>query len=168
MRKGDAVAVPGVMNKMFATSIRFTPRPVVRRLVHRMQARGLSRESLVCLLPYLGRGTRTGGVAALLRADAARDLAEPIDVRDETVARLLGIGIEPGEPGQPEALHHDRNEDLVVVDREVVDAGLRHDAGARREVGDARAGHRERGTTRSIAITISDGSSSIAAEARSR
>ena len=40
MRKGDAVAVPGVMNKMFATSIRFTPRPIVRRMVHRMQATG--------------------------------------------------------------------------------------------------------------------------------
>jgi uncharacterized protein len=40
MRKGDAVAVPGVMNKMFATSIRFTPRPIVRRVVHRMQATG--------------------------------------------------------------------------------------------------------------------------------
>lgn len=40
MRKGDAVAVPGAMNKMFATSIRFTPRPVVRRLVHRMQGTG--------------------------------------------------------------------------------------------------------------------------------
>jgi short-subunit dehydrogenase len=40
MRKGDAVAVPGVMNKMLAASIRFTPRPVVRRIVHRMQRRG--------------------------------------------------------------------------------------------------------------------------------
>jgi short-subunit dehydrogenase len=40
MRKGDAVAVPGAMNKLFAASIRFTPRPVVRRLVHRMQGTG--------------------------------------------------------------------------------------------------------------------------------
>ena len=38
MRKGDVVAVPGVMNKMLATSIRLTPRPLVRRLVHRMQS----------------------------------------------------------------------------------------------------------------------------------
>jgi hypothetical protein len=38
MRKGDAVAVPGLMNKVFATSIRLTPRPVVRRVVHRMQS----------------------------------------------------------------------------------------------------------------------------------
>ena len=37
MRKGDVVAVPGVMNKMFASSIRVTPRAVVRRVVHRMQ-----------------------------------------------------------------------------------------------------------------------------------
>jgi short-subunit dehydrogenase len=37
MRKGDAIAVPGLMNKVFAASIRFTPRPVVRRVVHRMQ-----------------------------------------------------------------------------------------------------------------------------------
>jgi short-subunit dehydrogenase len=38
MRKGDAVAVPGLMNKVFASSIRLTPRPVVRRVVHRMQS----------------------------------------------------------------------------------------------------------------------------------
>jgi uncharacterized protein len=38
MRKGDAVAVPGAMNKVFAASVRFTPRPVMRRIVHRMQA----------------------------------------------------------------------------------------------------------------------------------
>ena len=37
MRKGDVVAVPGVMNKVFASSIRVTPRAVVRRVVHRMQ-----------------------------------------------------------------------------------------------------------------------------------
>jgi short-subunit dehydrogenase len=38
MRKGDVVAVPGVLNKMLASSIRVTPRAVVRRLVHRMQS----------------------------------------------------------------------------------------------------------------------------------
>jgi short-subunit dehydrogenase len=38
MRKGDAVAVPGIMNKMLAASVRVTPRSIVRRLVHRMQA----------------------------------------------------------------------------------------------------------------------------------
>jgi short-subunit dehydrogenase len=37
MRKGDAVAVPGLTNKMFAASVRLTPRPIVRRLVHRLQ-----------------------------------------------------------------------------------------------------------------------------------
>lgn len=40
MRKGEAVAVPGVMNKMLAASVRFTPRPIIRRIVHRMQATG--------------------------------------------------------------------------------------------------------------------------------
>jgi uncharacterized protein len=40
MRKGDAVAVPGVMNKVFASSIRLTPRPIVRRLVHGIQGTG--------------------------------------------------------------------------------------------------------------------------------
>jgi short-subunit dehydrogenase len=40
MRKGDAVAVPGFMNKVFAASIRMTPRPIVRRMVHRMQSAG--------------------------------------------------------------------------------------------------------------------------------
>jgi hypothetical protein len=28
------------MNKMLAASIRFTPRPIVRRMVHRVQAPG--------------------------------------------------------------------------------------------------------------------------------
>jgi short-subunit dehydrogenase len=37
MNKGDVVAVPGLMNKIMATSIRFSPRPVVRRLVHKVQ-----------------------------------------------------------------------------------------------------------------------------------
>jgi len=37
MNKGDVVAVPGLMNKVMATSIRFSPRPVVRRLVHKIQ-----------------------------------------------------------------------------------------------------------------------------------
>jgi short-subunit dehydrogenase len=37
MNRGDVVAVPGVANKVMAASIRFSPRPVVRRLVHRMQ-----------------------------------------------------------------------------------------------------------------------------------
>jgi len=37
MRRGDVVAVPGLTNKLFASSIRFTPRGVVRRVVHRMQ-----------------------------------------------------------------------------------------------------------------------------------
>src|SRR6478735_8030028 len=37
MEKGDVVVVPGAMNKMMAASVRFSPRPVVRRLVHKMQ-----------------------------------------------------------------------------------------------------------------------------------
>jgi short-subunit dehydrogenase len=37
MQRGDVVAVPGLSNKIMATSIRFSPRPVVRRLVHKMQ-----------------------------------------------------------------------------------------------------------------------------------
>jgi short-subunit dehydrogenase len=36
MNRGDVVAVPGLMNKMMAASGRFSPRPVVRRIVHRM------------------------------------------------------------------------------------------------------------------------------------
>jgi hypothetical protein len=38
MQRGDVVAVPGLQNRLCAASVRFTPRPVVRRLVHRMQA----------------------------------------------------------------------------------------------------------------------------------
>ena len=37
MEKGDVVAVPGAMNKLMATSVRFTPRPVLRRLVRKLQ-----------------------------------------------------------------------------------------------------------------------------------
>jgi short-subunit dehydrogenase len=37
MQRGEVVAVPGFSNKMLAMSIRFSPRPVVRRLVHKMQ-----------------------------------------------------------------------------------------------------------------------------------
>jgi short-subunit dehydrogenase len=38
MRRGDAVAVPGLLNRVMAGSVRFTPRPVMRRIVHKMQA----------------------------------------------------------------------------------------------------------------------------------
>ncbi len=38
MNKGDAVAVPGALNKIMAGSVRFTPRPVMRRIVHKLQA----------------------------------------------------------------------------------------------------------------------------------
>jgi short-subunit dehydrogenase len=37
MQRGDVVAVPGLGNKLLAMSVRFTPRPLVRRLVHRAQ-----------------------------------------------------------------------------------------------------------------------------------
>ena len=38
MNKGDAIVVPGFMNKVMASSVRITPRPVIRRLVHKLQA----------------------------------------------------------------------------------------------------------------------------------
>lgn len=38
MRTGDVVAVPGVLNKIMASGVRFTPRPVMRRIVHKLQA----------------------------------------------------------------------------------------------------------------------------------
>ena len=38
MNKGTVVAVHGMSNKLLATSIRFSPRPVIRRVVHKMQA----------------------------------------------------------------------------------------------------------------------------------
>ena len=38
MQRGDVVAVPGLRNKAMATSVRFAPRPVVRKMVHRIQA----------------------------------------------------------------------------------------------------------------------------------
>ncbi len=38
MNSGDVVAVPGMLNKIMASGARFTPRPVMRRVVHKMQA----------------------------------------------------------------------------------------------------------------------------------
>ncbi len=38
MQRGEAVEVVGLANKVMASSVRFTPRPVIRRMVHRMQA----------------------------------------------------------------------------------------------------------------------------------
>jgi short-subunit dehydrogenase len=38
MQRGDVVAVPGMGNRLMAASIRVSPRPLVRRMVHRMQA----------------------------------------------------------------------------------------------------------------------------------
>jgi short-subunit dehydrogenase len=37
MNKGDVVAVPGFMNKAMAAGVRFTPRPIARRMVHSVQ-----------------------------------------------------------------------------------------------------------------------------------
>jgi uncharacterized protein len=37
MNRGEVVAVPGFVNKAMAASVRFSPRPVIRRAVHRMQ-----------------------------------------------------------------------------------------------------------------------------------
>jgi hypothetical protein len=37
MNRGDVVAVPGFQNKVLAASVRFSPRPVIRRMVHKMQ-----------------------------------------------------------------------------------------------------------------------------------
>jgi len=39
MNRGDVVAVPGFMNKAMAASVRFSPRPVIRRVVHRVNDR---------------------------------------------------------------------------------------------------------------------------------
>jgi short-subunit dehydrogenase len=36
MNRGDVVAVPGLMNKAMAASVRFSPRPAIRRIVHRV------------------------------------------------------------------------------------------------------------------------------------
>jgi short-subunit dehydrogenase len=37
MERGGVVAVPGALNKLMAASVRFTPRPVIRRIVRKMQ-----------------------------------------------------------------------------------------------------------------------------------
>ena len=38
MNAGDVVAVPGFLNKVLAGSVRLAPRPIMRRVVHKMQA----------------------------------------------------------------------------------------------------------------------------------
>ena len=38
MNAGDVVAIPGMLNKIMAGSVRLAPRPVMRRVVHKMQA----------------------------------------------------------------------------------------------------------------------------------
>jgi short-subunit dehydrogenase len=38
MNSGVVVAIPGWLNRIMATGTRFTPRPVMRRVVHKMQA----------------------------------------------------------------------------------------------------------------------------------
>jgi short-subunit dehydrogenase len=40
MNSGKVVAVPGFTNKVMAASVRFTPRTMLRRIVHRMQSEG--------------------------------------------------------------------------------------------------------------------------------
>ena len=37
MLAGAVVHVPGLRNKVLASSVRVTPRPVIRRLVHKLQ-----------------------------------------------------------------------------------------------------------------------------------
>ena len=38
MNDGSVVAVPGLLNRIMAGSVRLAPRPVMRRVVHKMQA----------------------------------------------------------------------------------------------------------------------------------
>ncbi len=38
MKAGNVVAVPGLLNRIMAGSVRLAPRPVMRRVVHKMQA----------------------------------------------------------------------------------------------------------------------------------
>ena len=53
---------------------------------------------------------------------AAAGGADPIDARDERVARGFGFGVETLERFDVPVPHHDRHEDLLVVHGEVVDA----------------------------------------------
>jgi len=55
-------------------------------------------------------------------------------------ARLLGGGVQPGQLEDLPVLE-DRQQDLVAVDSDVVDAGLGHRSGLSQKVRDARAGH---------------------------
>lgn len=40
MESGDVVRVPGLRNKVLASSVRVTPRPIIRRMVHSLQKAG--------------------------------------------------------------------------------------------------------------------------------
>ena len=38
LARGRVIVIPGVMNRVGATAVRFTPRAWVRRIVHRLQS----------------------------------------------------------------------------------------------------------------------------------
>jgi len=44
MNAGDVVSVPGLLNKIMAGTVRLTPRPIMRRMVHKLQATKPAKE----------------------------------------------------------------------------------------------------------------------------
>ena len=80
----------------------------------------------------------------------------------------FALGIETADVGGVPLAHHDGHEDLVVVDLQVVDAGLGDQRRMLVEVGDPDAGMANLRTCFSRAIIISFGAASKAAAARSR
>ena len=77
------------------------------------------------------------------------------------IACLFAVGIESLDAVHLPVTQEDRHEDLLMVDRQVVDAGLGDRCGVTGKPGDAEAG-------RSIADIIVFGLAAIAAVARSR
>ncbi len=76
--------------------------------------------------------------------DASRHLRDALEVADQPIARGLGLGVQAGQLGDLPLPHHDRHEDLLVVDVQVVDARAGDALRVLVEVGDAGARHRER------------------------
>ena len=95
--------------------------------------------------------------------------ADALDARDERVACCSASGVETLERFDVPVAQHDRHEDLLVVHREVVDAGARDRlARVRSKSTMPVPGISNVRTCRSIAHTIAEGSISSAAVARSR
>ena len=117
------------------------------------------------------RGGQTAVTPCSARRSARRRATRSLLAR-RAISRsrdALGLVVEAGQRLEAPVAQHDRDEDLVVVDRQVVDAGLgRSPRRGRRSRGCRRRASRTRRPGARSPAPPSIGSSSIAADVRSR